>query len=161
MSTYEVIDRLMDEYGDTVLRLCYLYLKDYHLAEDATQETFIKVMNSYSSFKNQSSEKTWITRIAINCCKNILRTRWIRSVYTGYDSNQNTEKVNPIDKFIQKDSISRAIMELKEEERAIVIMYYYQELSVKEVAEIVGKTESAVMQKLNRARKKMKINLED
>ena len=72
------LERLMNEYGDTILRTCYLYLRDYQLAEDAVQETFIKAMNSYGSFKHQSSEKTWLIRIAINCCKNIMRNRWFQ-----------------------------------------------------------------------------------
>ena len=44
------LDRIMDSYGTGLLRLCYLYLKDYHLAQDAVQETFIKVYSKYSSF---------------------------------------------------------------------------------------------------------------
>ena len=67
MSAEQVIERLIMEYGDAILRMCYLYLKDYHLAEDAAQETFIKAMKHYESFHQKSSEKTWLTRIAINC----------------------------------------------------------------------------------------------
>ena len=62
-----LLDRLMNEYGDDILRVCYLYLKDYHLAEDAVQETFIRAMRSYGSFGHRSKEKTWLTRIAVNC----------------------------------------------------------------------------------------------
>ena len=66
MPAEQFLERLMDEYGNTVLRMCYLYLKDYQLAEDAVQETFIKAMKSYESFEHKSSEKTWLIRIAIN-----------------------------------------------------------------------------------------------
>ena len=79
MPANETIIRLMNIYGDSILRMCFLYLKDYHLAEDAAQETFIKAMNSYDMFHSLSSEKTWLTRIAINCCKNIMRTNWFRT----------------------------------------------------------------------------------
>ena len=78
MSAKQVIERLIMEYGDAILRMCYLYLKDYHLAEDAAQETFIKAMKHYESFHQKSSEKTWLTRIAINCCKNMMRMNWFR-----------------------------------------------------------------------------------
>lgn len=50
MPAEQILERLMREYGDSVFRMCYLYLKDYYLAEDATQETFIKAMKSYDSF---------------------------------------------------------------------------------------------------------------
>ena len=72
MPAEQILERLMREYGDSVFRMCYLYLKDYYLAEDATQETFIKAMKSYDSFLHNSNEKTWLIRIAINSCKNIM-----------------------------------------------------------------------------------------
>lgn len=76
MPTEQFLERLMNTYGDELLRLCYLYLKDYQLAEDAVQDTFIKTMKSYKSFEHKSSEKTWLMRIAVNCCKNVMRSRW-------------------------------------------------------------------------------------
>lgn len=63
-----LLDRLMNEYGDDILRVCCLYLKDYHLAEDAVQDTFIRAMQSYGGFEHRAREKTWLTRIAVNCC---------------------------------------------------------------------------------------------
>lgn len=72
----QCLEKFMSDYGDTIFRMCFLYLKDYQLAEDATQETFIKALTSYEKFEHNSSEKTWLIRIAINCCKNIMRTHW-------------------------------------------------------------------------------------
>lgn len=72
------LKRMIDAYGNDILRLCTLYLKDRHLAEDALQETFIKVWQKYSTYKGDADEKTWITRIAINVCKNYLRTSWFK-----------------------------------------------------------------------------------
>jgi RNA polymerase sigma factor (sigma-70 family) len=69
MPANEKLEELMNKYGDSIFRMCFLYLRDYHLAEDATQETFIKAMKSYDSFEHNSSEKTWLIRIAINVCQ--------------------------------------------------------------------------------------------
>ena len=66
MPAEQILEHLMNEYGDTILRMCYLYLKDYQLAEDAVQETFLKALKHYGSFQHQCSEKTWLIRIAIN-----------------------------------------------------------------------------------------------
>ena len=110
--TEENLERLMNDYGDSILRMCYLYLKDYHLAEDAAQDTFIKVIKSYDSFHNKSSEKTWITRIAINCCKNIMRTQWFRNSRNKLEEYQLDPAENQIDAFLEKNSISTAIMQL-------------------------------------------------
>ena len=88
MPAEQILERLMREYGDSVFRMRYLYLKDYYLAEDATQETFIKAMKSYDSFLHNSNEKTWLIRIAINSCKNIMRTKWFRFPMMNVDDQQ-------------------------------------------------------------------------
>ena len=70
--------RLLDDWGDRLLRLCTLYLKDVHLAEDAVQETLLKAWRHADTFRGGGSEITWITRIAINVCKSYLRSPWKR-----------------------------------------------------------------------------------
>jgi RNA polymerase sigma-70 factor (ECF subfamily) len=67
------MQRLIDEYGNSLLRMCYLYFHDLQLAEDAVQDTYIKVYQNRDKFKGACSEKTWITGIAINVCKSHLR----------------------------------------------------------------------------------------
>ena len=70
--------RLIDDWGDRLLRLCTLYLGDVHLAEDAVQETLLKAWRNADRFRGAGSELTWITRIAINVCKSYLRSPWKR-----------------------------------------------------------------------------------
>ncbi|MEG0325141.1 MAG: sigma factor, partial [Cellulosilyticaceae bacterium] len=60
------IERIIYEYGDSLLRLCTIYLKDRQLAEDAVQETFIKVYQKYGTFNGGAQEKTWVMKIAMN-----------------------------------------------------------------------------------------------
>ena len=69
MPAEKIISELITEYGDSILRMCYVYLKDYHLAEDVTQETFIQVYNNYESFQQQSSIKTWLFGLQSTCVK--------------------------------------------------------------------------------------------
>lgn len=156
MPAEHFLERIMHEYGDELLRTCYLYLKDYQLAEDAVQETFIKAMKSYDSFEHRSSEKTWLMRIAINCCKNVMRTRWFRSRQNNLENHMNRISDDPMDDFLEKNSVSAAIMALNADDRQIIVLYYYQELSVKEIAIVIGKSENTTIQRLNRARGKMK-----
>lgn len=156
----KLLDRLMNEYGDDILRVCYLYLKDYHLAEDAAQETFIRAMKSYKDFAHRSKEKTWLTKIAVNCCKNILRTRWYRTGMEELDENIRADGNDPVEQLVEQEGIVRAVMSLDAEEREVVILYYYQELRIKEIASIVGTSENAAGQRLSRARKKLRKILE-
>ncbi|MBC8628811.1 MULTISPECIES: sigma-70 family RNA polymerase sigma factor [Lachnospiraceae] len=156
MPAEQGMERLIIEYGDTVLRMCFLYLKDYHLAEDAAQETFIKAMKHYDSFNRKSSEKTWLTRIAINCCKNIMRMNWFRLGRGQLEENIQTVATDPIEKVLERDGITRAIQSMEVQDRELIILYYYQELSMKEIAQVIGKSENVTIQRVNRARKKLK-----
>ena len=63
------LEQLMNQYGDSLLRLCYLYLKDAALAQDAVQDTFVKAWKKLDTFEGRSSEKTWLCRIAVNTCR--------------------------------------------------------------------------------------------
>ena len=74
----ETVERLMEEYGDGVLRQCLLMLGDRAQAEDAAQETFFRAWKSYGDFRGMSSEKTWLTAIAANVCRSLLRSPWTR-----------------------------------------------------------------------------------
>ncbi len=156
MPTEQFLERLMNTYGDELLRMCYLYLKDHQLAEDAVQDTYIKAMKSYKSFKHKSSEKTWLMRIAINCCKNVMRNRWFNIRQNNLDNHIEKISDDPIENFVEKNSVSAAIMALNADDRQIIVLYYYQELSVKEIAMIIGKSENTTIQRLSRARGKMK-----
>lgn len=161
MPAEQLLERLMNDYGDAILRMCCLYLKDYQLAEDAVQETFIKAMKSYGTFKHQSSEKTWLIRIAINCCKNVMRSRWFGITRNNLTDSAEAAGEDPVNALLERDSVSSAVMRLNEGDRKVLVLYYYQELSVREIAAVIGKTENAVMQRLNRARGSMKKMLEE
>lgn len=156
MDEEQLLERLMAEYGSSILRMCYLYLKDHQLAEDAAQETFIKAMNAYGSFGGQSSEKTWLTSIAMNCCKNIMRTQWFRAAQSRTGSAAEANAAYSIDVFVEQSSLSAAIMRLKPKQRQIILLHYYQGLSLKEIAGIMHTSENTAAQQLSRARQKLK-----
>ena len=159
MPAEKVITELINEYGDSILRMCYVYLKDYHLAEDIVQETFLQVYKNYGSFRQDSSIKTWITRIAINLCKNQMRTRWF---------SVKREEEFPMlfytedyDGVIDREQLITAIGNLKPKYREAVLLFYYQELSVKEIADLLNKKESTINVRLKRAREQLKEELKE
>ena len=71
-------ETLIDAYGDELLRLCLLYLGDRQLAEDAFQETMVKAWRALPGFRGESGAKTWLFHIAVNTCRDMLRTGWMR-----------------------------------------------------------------------------------
>ena len=87
-SKEERMERMVALYQLPLLRLCILYLHDEELAKDAVQETFIKAYRNLDGFRSEASEKTWLTRIAVNTCKSVYRSGWFRHVdrsVTGYE----------------------------------------------------------------------------
>ena len=74
----ETLVRLMEEHGDRLYRLCLLLLRDPHLAEDAVQDTMLKAWRGLERFEQRASEKTWLTAIAVNVCRDYRRLYWYR-----------------------------------------------------------------------------------
>ena len=72
------IEILYEAYRDSIFRLCLFYLKNTQLAEDAMQETFMKAWKKAETYRGKCSEKTWLTAIAANTCRDWLRTPWLR-----------------------------------------------------------------------------------
>ena len=126
--------RLLDDWGDRLLRLCPLYLKDVHLAEDAVQIT-------------------WITRIAINVCKSYLRSPWKRR---RAPAEELERLFAPTDDPQVDDALPRAILALSRPYREVIILYYYQELKAREIADILQVDVSTVTARLSRARKQLR-----
>ena len=149
------MQRLINEYGNSLLRMCFLYLHDIQLAEDAVQETYIKVYRNWKKFKGDSSEKTWITRIAINTCRSQLRSSYMKNLVLSED----VEAEPSYEDKINDDTVLNAVSELETKYREVILLFYYQELKIKEIAGILGISESAVTVRLSRARNQLKITL--
>ncbi len=149
------MERLIRQYGDSLLRMCCLYLHDLQLAEDAVQDTYIKVYRKWGSFKRDSSEKTWITSIAINVCKSRLRSAWYHMMLLCGE-----QKKEPFyEDKIKDDTILNEITKLKPKYREVILLFYYQELKIKEISAALGITESSVTVRLTRARAQLRSSL--
>ena len=132
-------------------------MKDSHLAEDASQETFLKVYRNYAQFDGTAGEKTWVMRIAINVCKDYLRSAWNRRVSV-------VEALNEIpaaeDSPHEEDTLLREIMNLKPKYKEVILLFYYQDMKISEIARVLDAPESTVSVRLKRAREQLKKRLE-
>lgn len=161
MYDYE-LERLMDTYGDYIARMCYIYLKNKTLAEDATQEVFINAYKGMDGFRRESSEKTWLTSIAINVCKGYLRTNWLRRVQIGIERPKAYDYTeDDIERKIENSDLMVKVMSLGTKYREVILLYYYQELKVSEIAQALKISESSVKMRLQRARTKLKDHIEE
>ena len=151
------LERLIGQYGDGLLRVCLLYLKDYALAEDAVQETYLRAYRSYQKFEGRSSEKTWLTAIAINVCRSMLRSPWQRR----NAGEEALEQLRTEDPEMPDPTVARAVMRLPKDQRIAVILFYVQEMKIREIAQVMEIPQATVSSRLNRARKKLRAELKE
>ncbi|NLX83049.1 MAG: sigma-70 family RNA polymerase sigma factor [Clostridiales bacterium] len=149
--------RLMQEHGAYLKRLCFLYLKDESLAEDAVSETFLKLYRALPDFRGESSEKTWISRIAINTCRDFRRAAWYKLV----DLSAALERIQSLqdELSLRDDTVISAVMALPRKYKEPVLLRYYQNLSLKEVGEALNLSVSTTSTRLIRARNMLKNKL--
>lgn len=152
------LDRLVEQYQVAVLRTCYLYLHDRSQAEDAVQETFLKVYRNLGSFRGECSEKNWIMKIAMRVCYDMNRSGWARFFNRRVTPEMLPEASVPFEEL--DDALASAMMRLPVRLREVILLYYYQGLTVNEIAEVLGITQPSVSNRLKRGRDKLKTALE-
>lgn len=157
---------IMNQYGDDVLKLVYSYVRRQDIAEDITQDVFLKVYQKIHSFQYRSSIKTWVYRIAINSSKDYLKSWHVRNVEVNesqYDYLQHSESDTPENKLIAKTEeieLVNTVLSLPLKYREIIYLYYYEECSITVISEYLGIKENTVKTRLYLARKKLKKKME-
>ena len=140
--------RVLEAYGDAILRLAYSYLHSRTDAEDVLQDTLVQYLTGRPEFAGPEHEKAWLLRVAINLCKNQLSAPWKRR-WEALDENQPC--------FDQEESaVLEAVEGLPVKYREVIHLFYYEDYSVAQIGRILKKNESTVRSLLYRARKMLK-----
>ena len=145
----ERLTELMREHGNAIFRMCYMHLHDVQLAEDVAQETFLKAYRHLGSFRGECSEKTWLTGIAINVCRDLLRTAWLRRVDRSVDISLLPECAQA-DEY-RDPTVLTQVMQLPAKLREVILLRFYQEMSIKETADALHIGVSAVKARQKKA----------
>ena len=144
--------RIYDKYHNSVYRLAFAHCKNRADAEDITSEVFLKRFEHRKPFADERHETAWMMRVTINRAKDLLRS--FRRRFTV--PLEEAEAVCVTD---EEKAVFLAVMELPEKYRSVIHLYYYEGYSVKEIAEMTGKSETSVQTQLYRARKLLKTAL--
>lgn len=144
------MEEMIARYGDGILRLCLLYLGDRQLAEDAFQETFVKAWRRQDTFRGESSIKTWLSHIAVNTCRDMLRRGWFRLMKRSEPIESLFALAAPQEEA--RADVRDAVLALPGKYREVIVLYYDQEMTLKEIAETTGMTVNSVSTRLRRAR---------
>nr|WP_300005632.1 RNA polymerase sigma factor [Tissierella sp.] len=157
-SKEEAYDELINLYGNKLLRTCFLINKDEKEAEDIVQETFIKVFNSIKKFKGDSSLYTWIYRILQNTIKDRYRNNILTTPYEDYTASEDNMEEIVIDKEnrkILKEELDKINFIYKQ----VIVLFYFDDLSIKEISQVLDEKEGTIKSKLSRGRKMLAENL--
>lgn len=146
-------------YGTAILRTCFVCLSDAREAEDAMQETFIKAWRAMDAFegRNGASEKTWLCHIALNVCRDVQRSRWFRHIDMRRaleDLPQGVSAALPEDRTLLLD-----VMQLPEKYKQPILLYYYHDMTIEEVAQVLHIGKSTVHNRLRKAEGMLKLAL--
>lgn len=146
------------KFGDTVFRAAFACSGSYCEAEDITQEVFLSLHSRPQSFNNDEHLKAWLLRSAINRCKNYHKSYRKRNQQSLDELGESAIFCE----FTPQDmTIRQKIAALPEKYGKVLYLYYYEEYTVREIAKILQKNENTVSSLLRRARRKIKMELEE
>ena len=151
--TGRAVRELYEEHSQTLYRIAFTYLKNRYDAEDALQETFLRLIRSRVAFADAQHEKAWLIRTAVNLCLTDLRAE-SRHGNLPLDENVATEFGEDTYEVLD------AVQTLPTPDRYAVYLYYYEGYGIKDIGHLLKEPEGTVSSRLSRARKKLKALLE-
>ncbi|WP_077212461.1 sigma-70 family RNA polymerase sigma factor [Bacillus dakarensis] len=159
----EKLKWLMETYGNDVIRIAYTYLKQKELAEDAAQDVFIKCYKNLDTFRNESSYKTWLIKITVNRCKDVLKSWSYKNLFITEIFKSKTATPSLESQYFrgeENELISKQVLELPVKLREVIILFYYQDYSIEEISDLLNINPNTVKTRLHRGRLKLKESLE-
>lgn len=159
-SREERLERWMQQYGNAILHTCFITLSDAHLAEDAMQDTFVKAWRAMDQFEQKFSaiEKPWLLRIALNTCRDYRRGAWFRRVNLTAEMEKLPAPLIGVSQ--EERELFLDVMALPEKYRQMILLHYYQQLTLREISEMLHLSISTIHGRLKKAEGMLRSGLE-
>lgn len=142
--------KLLEMYSDTVFRIAYARTQNQTDAEDITQNVFLKYIGANKKFGSEEHRKAWILRVAVNCANDFVKSAHYRH---RADIEQLPEEAcEPSYELEEKSEVYYAVQSLPEKYRMPIHLFYYEDMSIAQIAAILREKESTVRSQLSRAR---------
>ncbi len=151
----EDIEKTILTYSDMLYKICFLILKNEQDVKDVLQETFIKYMTKSPAFESEEHKKAWLIKVSQNKCKEFLRFHK-KHAALSLDEIEDFAVVTDGIEYERVELLS-LVWNLNYKLKSVVILYYLEGYSVKDVAEMLGISEASVKKRLERARKELRI----
>ena len=163
------LQKTIDKYSDMLFKIAYLRLQSVQDAEDVVQETFYQYLKRTELFSDEEHEKAWLIRVTLNACRKIWRSAWNRHRSDGdvilYEEFADADsEPGPEESLVAADNsrmLLEAVRTLPAKYRDVIHLFYYVEMSVKEIAEATGRRESTVTSQLTRGRELLRKKLKE
>lgn len=164
-SKEELLRELIELYSESIKRLAYTYVKNWSAADDITQEVFIKCYEKMEDFRGDSSYKTWLYKITRNKCKDYLKSKWYRTFFpTDFmleriGNNEFSTEDQVINK-LEDMELSQKVLALPTKYREIIILFYYEQLKMKEIEALTHLNVETIKTRLRRGKKILQKKME-
>lgn len=139
------VSRALEEYGNSLYRLCTVMLKNREDAQDAVQECFLRYITKAPDFNDSEHEKAWLIRVSTNICRDMLRRR-------KHESFLSLDEIKNLSKNEDNAQILGLLVSLEEKYRIIIHLHYVEGYSSDEISSMLGITSAAVRKRLQRGR---------
>ena len=151
---------MVERYSAPLVGLCSRLLRDRYLAQDAVQELLLKAYLKRGSFRgeNEKSEKAWLMQIVVNVCRDQMRTSWFRLS----DSESASDALNQAAVEASEEAVLLRIMigSLPKKYSEVIWMYYYQDMTVCEIAAVVERSTAVVYRRLREAGQMLRASMQ-
>ncbi|MFD1019318.1 RNA polymerase sigma factor [Thalassobacillus hwangdonensis] len=156
---------VMDQYGSYLKRSSYLMVKDEQLAEEIVQDSFIKAFRNIHQLKEPEKLKSWLTTITYNLCRSHLRKKRFKLFsISDHDHHLEDEREEQPESYIvrisQNQQLAKAVLQLKDTYREVIVLFHYDEYSIEEIEAITGMKQPTIKTRLRRGRNHLKEILE-
>lgn len=143
---------VVEKYFDMIYKLALSQTKNRDSADDVVQEVFLRFLKSDKEFQSDEHIKAWLIRVTVNCCHNVFSNSW-------------AQKTEPLTEDIvfdteEKGDVYYAVLELPQKYRAVIHLFYYEDMSIEEISKALGSNQSTIKSQLSRGRKMLKNMLE-
>lgn len=170
MRTEQEADRTLGLYADMVTRVCMVYLHNVQDAEDVFQEVFLKYVQFSDAFQSDEHEKAWFLRVAINGCKDLLRSAARkRTIPVSQMGDGETDTTALLEHLLHQQTeaddqdrdVLGAVLSLEEKYREAIYLHYYEGYTAPEIGAMTGRPANTVYSLLKRGREMLRKNLEE
>lgn len=153
----------VERYSEMVFRIAFSYFGNQADAEDMMQEVFLKLLRQNQLPGSDEQTKAWLIRVTVNQCHSTFRSPFRREKgwLTDYEWNSFADKTSLEEDVTRRYTVYNAVMSLPDKYRIAVHLYYYEDLLIDEIAEVLHVKATTVQTRLARAREKLKKALED